>query len=127
MECDIVAAFQPFTSVSPASISLFFANIVSMKRSRPFTEFLDEMIQDPSEALAYLNAALDEGEDVFLLALGDVARAHGMGRIADQSKLNRESLYKTLSGNRSPRFNSVGAILDAVGLKLRIERKDSAA
>jgi probable addiction module antidote protein len=97
-----------------------------MSASRPFTDLIDEMIQDPNDAAEYLTACLQEGEDVFMLALGDVARVHGMSTVAGAAELNRESLYKSLSGKRSPRFSSIEAILNAVGLRIRIEPKNAA-
>lgn len=56
---------------------------------------LIEALKDPSEAAAYLNAAIEEGDRAaFLLALRNVAEAHGgMTTIAEKAHLNRESLY----------------------------------
>ncbi len=54
-----------------------------IKQHRDFQEYLHEKLQDPKEALAYLNAALqDEDDRVFLLALKDVLEARG-GDISD--------------------------------------------
>ena len=64
------------------------------KASRPYKEGLLEDLRDPSEAVAYLTAALEDGSpNVFLLALRDVAEAHGMKRLAEGilAQLNRES------------------------------------
>src|SRR5947209_1076309 len=98
-----------------------------MKASRPFTEYLDKKLQEPGEAEAYLNAALDEGDDVFLLALNDVARAYGIAKVAEQTELARTNLYRMLSKGGNPRLSSLEAILDALGMRLRIESKDTAA
>ena len=70
-----------------------------MKKSRSYKEHLLKRLQDPKEAAAYLNAALeDEDPRVFLIALKDIAEAHGgISRLAKETDLNRESLYKTLS------------------------------
>ena len=49
-----------------------------------YSELLDELLIDPSEAAAHINAALEDGDDdVLLIALRDVAYAHGFGKIAD--------------------------------------------
>lgn len=92
-----------------------------MKPYRDYDESLIEALTDPEEAAAYLNAALDEDEPgVFLLALRQVARAHGMGEIAQRTDMGRESLYKALSENGNPALRSVDKVLHAVGLKLTV-------
>ena len=92
------------------------------KPSRPYREGLLEDLQDPSEAAAYLTAALEEeGMDVFLLALRDVAAAHGMKRLADGAELNRESLYRMLSEQGNPQLDSLISILQQLGLRLSID------
>ncbi len=96
--------------------------------SRDYEDFLIESLKEPQEARAYLNAALeDEDYRVFLLALKDVAKAYGISRIASETKLNRESLYKTLSENGNPQISSLVALLRAVGVRLTTEvtAKDS--
>ena len=54
-------------------------------------------------------------------ALGDIARAKGMSRVASDAGLSRESLYKALSGERNPTLDTVLRVLGALGLKLRAE------
>ena len=68
---------------------------------------------DSDEVIAeYLTAAAeDPNPDVFLAALGDVAKARGMAQIAKEAGLGRESLYKALSSGAHPRFETVNAIL----------------
>lgn len=64
---------------------------------------LHEDLRDPVEAAEYLNAALEDGaQEVFLMALRDVAKAHGLTRLARETALNRENMYRILSeeGNR---------------------------
>ena len=69
----------------------------------------------------YLTAAAEAANpDVFLAALGDVARARGMARIANDSGLGRESLYKALSPGSHPRFETVNAVLRALGVKFAV-------
>ena len=93
-----------------------------------YDDFLDSQIRDDPEFTAeYLNAAIeDEDPRAFLTALSNVARADGVSKIAEQTNPGRESLYKSLSGNREPRFTSIEAILDAAGFKLRVEPKTAA-
>lgn len=46
-----------------------------LELSDSYNEFLIEQLRDPEEAAAYLNAAMEEDEDTFLLALQNVANA----------------------------------------------------
>ncbi len=96
------------------------------KRTKKYEESLIESLKDPKEAAAYLNAHLvdDDGEDVFLLALRDVARAHGVGGIAESASLGRESLYKALSKDGNPKLSTLRALLRAIGLRLSVESED---
>jgi len=96
------------------------------KRTRKYEDSLIESLKDPVEAAAYLNAHLseDDGEDVFLLALRDVARANGVGEIAETASLGRESLYKALSKDGNPKLSTLRSVLKALGLKLSIECDD---
>lgn len=89
---------------------------------------LHEDLQDSVEASAYLNAALQDGhQDVFLMALRDVANAHGLARLASESALNRENIYRILSKKGNPRLSSLRGLLDALGLKLSVEPKRAGA
>jgi probable addiction module antidote protein len=83
-----------------------------------------EHLRTPEEMAAYLEAALEEaeGDAAFVAkALGDIARAKGMTQVARDAGLSRESLYKALSGERSPDFATVLRVIDALGLKLQAD------
>ena len=72
----------------------------------------------------YLDACIEESSrDAALIAkaLGDIARAQGMSNIAKSSGLSRESLYKSLSGERAPDFATVLKVMKSLGLKLHAE------
>ena len=80
-----------------------------------------EHLRTPEEMAAYLEACLDEanGDAAFIAkALGDIARAKGMSQVARDAGLSRESLYKALSGERSPDFDTILKVVGALGLKL---------
>jgi probable addiction module antidote protein len=96
-----------------------------MARARDYRDHLDEALVDDEEALAYLNAALADGAEVFLLALRDVARARkgGLPALAEAAHLNREHLYRMLSENGNPELRSLEALLDALGFRLSVELK----
>ncbi|MFZ4773727.1 MAG: addiction module antidote protein [Terrimicrobiaceae bacterium] len=100
----------------------------TIKPSKPYEESLLKALQDPNEAVEYLNASLEEAietDDIqlFLLALKDIAKAKGMSRLASVAKLNRESMYKMLSRNGNPEFGSLWNLLNSLGLKFAIEAK----
>ena len=83
-----------------------------------------EHLRTPEEMAAYLEACLEEanGDAGFIAkALGDIARAKGMSQVARDAGLSRESLYKALSGDRSPAFDTILKVIGALGLKLRAE------
>ena len=77
---------------------------------------------DNDEVIAeYLSAAAeDPNPSVFLAALGDVAKARGMAKIAKDAGLGRESLYKALSADAHPRFETINAVLKALGVKFAV-------
>ena len=69
--------------------------------------------------VAYIAAALESGEPDFVRdAVGLVARTRGMGEIARNAGLNRESLYKALGDSGNPEFGTVMRIVRALGLTL---------
>ncbi|NMW22785.1 MAG: putative addiction module antidote protein [Chlorobiaceae bacterium] len=71
----------------------------------------------------YLKAtAEDPNPEVFLEALGDVARAKGMTEIAKKTGLGRESLYKALRPGGHPRYETVKAVLKAVGVEMTFKQ-----
>ena len=87
-----------------------------------YLEGLKESLKDPAEAAAYLDAALEDGDqEVFLLALRDVAEARGLTAVAQESQLNRENLYRMLSREGNPHLSSLNALLKSMGLRLAIE------
>ena len=77
---------------------------------------------DNEETIAeYLTAALeDDNPDVFLAALGDVAKARGISAIAQSTGLGRESLYKALTPGAKPRYDTILKVLHGLGVKITI-------
>jgi probable addiction module antidote protein len=95
------------------------------KRTRSYDDSLREDLRDPEQAAAYLAASLDEPNDpdsetLFLMALKNVAIAHGMTGLAKRAALSRESLYRALSENGDPKHSTLRAVLDAVGLRFTV-------
>ncbi len=86
------------------------------------TEFDPSAYLDNDEVIAeYLSAALEDGNpDVFLAAIGNVAKARGMSVIAEQTGLGRESLYKAFAPGAKPRYDTVLKVLQSFGVKLSV-------
>lgn len=81
-------------------------------------------LDDPAVAAAYVNAALEEEvedeEELFLVALRTIAKAHGMAKLATATALKRENLYRMLSADGNPRLSSLCTLLRALGLRLAV-------
>lgn len=95
--------------------------VIAMKKTTTTRYDVAEHLRTPEEMAAYLEACLEEanGDAAFIAkALGDIARAKGMAQVARDAGLSRESLYKALSGERSPGFDTVLKVIDALGIRL---------
>ncbi|MFH1030455.1 MAG: addiction module antidote protein [bacterium] len=98
-----------------------------MSKTRKFNNYLIESLKDSKEASAYLNAALEEykkdnNAEAFLSALRDVAQARGgISQLAQKTKLNRQNLYRALSGKGNPQLLTLGNILSGLGFHFFIE------
>jgi len=80
-----------------------------------------EHLRTPEEMALYLDACIAEsdGDAAFIAkALGNIARAQGMAKVAKKAGVSRESLYKALSGERSPDFSTVLKVTRALGVQL---------
>lgn len=77
---------------------------------------------DNEEVIAeYLTAALEDRDpEVFLRAVANVAKARGIGKVAQDSGLGRESLYKALTPGAKPRYETIRKLMDALGVKLTV-------
>jgi probable addiction module antidote protein len=86
------------------------------------TEFdASAYLVDDEVVAEYLTAALeDPNPDVFLAAVGNVAKARGMSAIAESSGLGRESLYKALTPGAKPRYDTVLKVLQSLGVKISV-------
>lgn len=90
-----------------------------MGRVKGYKEHLLKSLQDPEEAAAYLDACLkDDDPQVFLLALKDVAEAHG--GISKLSREARQSLYRALSKKGNPKLMNIRSILYSLGMNLHV-------
>jgi probable addiction module antidote protein len=101
--------------------------VVNEARSAPYVGA--DYLQSTEDIEAYLNAALEDGDErVLLRALRTAAeKTGGISRLAGETGLPRESLYRALSEDGNPRFSSLVAILKAMGLELAVRSRRDAA
>lgn len=95
-----------------------------MKKTKTTRYDVAEHLRTPEEMAAYLEACFEEaGNDAAFIAkaLGDIARAKGMSQVARDAGLSRESLYKALSGERTPGFDTILKVVEALGMKLHAQ------
>ena len=80
-----------------------------------------DYLKSEDDIALYLSAVLEDGSiQEIAAALGDIARARGMARVASDAGLSRESLYKGLSGERTPTADTLLRVIRALGLKLSV-------
>jgi len=115
---------KPISQITvPAARARKSRSVRGKAASVPYEDTLIESLKDPTEAAAYLEAALADGDQaVLMLALRQVAKARGgVAAIARKSKLTREATYRMLSEGGNPALSSLTAILAATGLQLTVK------
>lgn len=95
------------------------------KRTRDYHEFLLEQLTDAVFAAEYLNEARQDSQKMFLKALRNVAESRRMAVLAEQTGLNRESLYKSLSEDGNPRLDTYDSVLSALGIDYEFKPKQA--
>lgn len=84
-----------------------------------------DYLDHPETIAAYLTEALETGDAEYLcVALDTIARAKGMTAVSKETGLGRASLYKALSGNSKPEFDTIQKVIGSFGLKLVAEPID---
>ena len=91
------------------------------KRTRLHHDTLLEDLQDPRASAHYLNAALEDSDEMLLIALRNVAEASTMSKVAKEAGISRESIYRMLCKSGNPTYGSFTAILRALGLRIAVE------
>ena len=83
-----------------------------------------ERLRDPQFASDYLMAAIIDNDLDFLpIALGDIAKAHGMTKLSEGTGINRRTLYKVFDKDANPSFELVTKIIENLGLTIEIKPK----
>lgn len=89
-------------------------------KTRPFD--MANHLNREEEIAEYLRQVLEDNDPTELAgALGDIARARGMTQLARDTGLSRESLYKSLSGERAPSSETLFKVIHAMGFKLTLQ------
>lgn len=90
-------------------------------RDKSYEDALIEALKDPGEAAAYIDAALElEDQPALLVALRQVAKAHGMTEVARKAELGEKTLFKSLAEDGNPTLATLTKVLHAVGLRLKV-------
>ncbi|MBQ2624809.1 MAG: putative addiction module antidote protein [Kiritimatiellae bacterium] len=92
-----------------------------MVKTKLYNWDVTESLKTPEARAAYIEAAIEENDPEFLtVALGDVARAEGMSKVARKAKVGRENLYRAFAPGGNPTMATVMRVLDALGLTIRV-------
>jgi probable addiction module antidote protein len=78
-----------------------------------------DYLDSEEDIAAYLTAVAEDDDPALMIAaLGDVARARNMTRLAEQTGLTRMGLYKALSGEGNPSYATIAKVAHALGFKI---------
>ena len=98
-----------------------YPNEYSLKRLQTSKFDIADYLDSNEMIAEYLNAVLEEGnDDEIVAAIGHIAKAIGMTRIAEETGMSRTSLYKALSDGAKPQFSTIMKVLKAIGGQIRI-------
>ncbi len=95
------------------------------KRAVPYNSWLAGKLADPKLAVSYLNGALGDSPEMFLKALGKVAQANQIAKVAAEAGVQRETLYRSLTEQGNPTLSTLIGVLSALGLRLSIAEATS--
>ena len=99
-----------------------------IKLSELKTFELSDFLRNDEDINEYFSQVLEDGDsEEVIRALSHIARARGMARVAIESGLGRESLYKALTPGAQPRFDTVNRVCNALGLRLSSKPMNLAA
>mgnify|MGYP002149314007 CR=1 FL=1 len=94
---------------------------MSAPRDKSYADSVNRALTDPAEAAAFLDAVLElDDPAALLLALRQVAKAHGMAEVARRAEVGDKTLFKALSDSGNPTLETITKVLHAVGLRLSV-------
>jgi probable addiction module antidote protein len=94
---------------------------MSKARDKSYDDSLTESLTDPAEAAAYIDAVMElDDPATLLLALRQVAKAHGMAEVARRANVGDKTLFRALSETGNPTLDTVTKVLHSVGLRLSV-------
>jgi probable addiction module antidote protein len=92
-----------------------------MSKTSSYHDALIESLTDPEEARHYLKAVLEDYPEGFLKALRNVAQANRMKSVAETAGIQRETLYRALSDQGNPTWDTLTSVMAALGLKFSVD------
>jgi probable addiction module antidote protein len=93
-------------------------------RDKSYEQATLQALTEPIVAAAYIQTFLELDNPVALLvALRNVAQAHGMAEVARRADMGEKTLFKSLSQNGNPTISTVHKVLRAMGLRLSVTPK----
>ncbi|HXH74652.1 MAG TPA: addiction module antidote protein [Bacteriovoracaceae bacterium] len=94
-------------------------------------DFIKDFIKEDVELqFQYIKASFEDNWDVpeaIMSAIRQVAEIRGISQLAKDSDLNRENLYRVLSGNTFPRIDTFFKVINALGMRVTVETKKGSA
>jgi probable addiction module antidote protein len=103
------------TTFDPEDMPILDLDISGTNRHEA-SRFLD----NPEIMAAYIAQSMQAGDMALVHALGEVAKAIGVNKVAQEAGVNRESLYKVLKGGTKTRFETIRKLMTAIGLELTV-------
>lgn len=98
----------------------------SKNRLSSFEVDLMEKLRDLEFASAYIQSAIIDNDLSFLpIALGDVARARGMSKLAESTGVHRRTLYKIFNKEGNPSFELISRVVEGLGLEFEVHPKNT--
>ncbi|MEI7668478.1 MAG: hypothetical protein WCJ33_00135 [Pseudomonadota bacterium] len=97
------------------------------KQYQKFQDYMIKKLHNKKESKSFLDAAILEFEEdgdiaAFMLALRYLAEAKGgISELSNTSNLNRQNLYKVLTGKTTPKFDTTLSIMNSLGYRFRVE------
>lgn len=81
-----------------------------------------DYLKTEDDITAYMAAVLEDGDPALIAAaVGDIAKAKGMAKIAKEAGLSRATMYKSFTKGGNPGFATVLKVITALGLKFHVE------